>query len=457
MPPITGLTDFAKRNDLISFLDRYCLRRQYFRTVENTFLELGRIKTFSENEKTELQNRRMKDILKYAYDNCLYYKQLFDEYGLDIDTLDNFSRLPFLTKDVIRKHGRDLISRAVNSIFLVKRNTGGSTGEPLEFYSDASACAIDLAHHKYLYHIIGYEPADIIASGSGIVVPARYRTKNIYWLRRSKHNIWWHICFSALYLNDDTIGIYVKELLKVKPSILRGYPSFWGAIARYILMKKIDIDFKVKGVNLTAEICSTEQRELIERAFNSKVFFEYGQTELTLFCYTDRTSFTYQASPVYGYIEVIKDDGTYADDGEEGEVVATSLCNRGMPFIRYRTGDRVIVRRRRGGMIWFDVFYGRTQDYVFDKKNRKIALTALIFGQNFAAFKNMIRWQLQQDEIGTIIIKIIRGPLYTIQDEKEITGKIKDSADIDVMFKYDDRMSLSKTGKFLFLIQNCRN
>ena len=109
MPPITGLTDFAKRNDLISFLDRYCLRRQYFRTVENTFLELGRIKTFSENEKTELQNRRMKDILKYAYDNCLYYKQLFDEYGLDIDTLDNFSRLPFLTKDVIRKHGRDLI------------------------------------------------------------------------------------------------------------------------------------------------------------------------------------------------------------------------------------------------------------------------------------------------------------------------------------------------------------
>jgi phenylacetate-CoA ligase len=446
---------FAKRSDLVSFLDRNCLRRPYFQTIERTFLELKRVETLSLSEKVELQKQRMLALLNHAQANCPYYNEVFSKRGINIKSLDHLSKIPFLTKEIVREHGSEMISRKTKRISLVRRNTGGSTGEPLEFYSDRDAGAIDLAHHKFLYDLMGHEPGDIIAGGAGISVPKGHRDKGIFWVRGSKYSIWWHLCFSGLYLNENTIKSYIEHFLKVKPSILRGYPSFWDTIATYLLTHNIKLDFKVKGVNLTAEICLDTQRERIEKAFSTKVFFEYGQGELTVFCYTNGSLPMYQTAPLYGYIEVVKDNGEPAKPNEEGEVIATSLCNQVMPFIRYRTGDRVVVSRREGGMIWFEHFDGRTQDYVLDKNNQKVAITSLIFGQHFKAFKNITQWQLRQDRIGHMLITIARGSSYTEKDEREIVDKIKNSACLDLSFQYTDQIPLSKNGKFSFLIRNC--
>lgn len=452
---LTKIKEFAKKSDFLLFWDRNCLRRHYFQIIERTFLELKRIETLSVSEKVELQKQEMFALLEHARVNCPYYKELFNRHNIDIKSLGSFSKIPFLTKEIVREHSQRIVSRNTNRMFLVRRNTGGSTGEPLEFYSDADACAIDLAHHKFLYDLMGYELGDIIVGGAGIAIPKSHRDRDIYWARGSKHSIWWHLCFSALYLNESTMKFYINHLLKTKPSILRGYPSFWDAIAGYLLAHNIKIDFKVKGANLSAEICLDMQRERIEKAFNTKVFLEYGQSELTVFCYTNGLSSMYQTAPLYGYIEVVKDNGEPAAPGEEGEVIATSLCNRGMPFIRYKTGDRVVVSRCEGGMIWFERFEGRTQDYVLDNNNQKVALTALIFGQHFKAFKNIIRWQLRQNRIGHVIITITKGPLYTEKDEREIMEKIKNSACVDLTFKYADQIPLGQNGKSLFLIRNC--
>ena len=446
---------FAKSSNFFSFLDRNCFRRPYFQIIEKTFLELKRIETLSVSEKAEFQKQKILALLNHAFVNCPYYNELFNRHNIDIKSLDSLSKIPFLTKEIVRKYGRQMVSRNTKRVCLVKRNTGGSTGEPLEFYSDADACAIDLAQHKFLYDLMGYEPGNIIAGGAGVAIPQSHRDRGIYWVRGSKHSLWWQLCFSALYLNESTIKFYINHLLETKPVLLRGYPSFWDTIAGYLLTHNIKIDFKVKGVNLSAEICLDIQRERIEEAFNTKVFLEYGQSELTVFCYTNGSSPMYQTSPFYGYIEVVKDNREPANPGEEGEVIATSFGNRGMPFIRYKTGDRVVVSRREGGMIWFERFEGRTQDYVLDKNNQKVALTALIFGQHFKAFKNIIKWQLQQNRIGQVIITITKGPLYTEKDEREIVDKIKNAACIDLTFQYADQIPLGKNGKFLFLIRNC--
>ena len=447
---------FAKSSNFISFLDRFFFRRPYFQIIKKTFLELKHIETLSVSEKAELQKQKMLALLNHASANCPYYNDLFLRHDIEIKSLDNLSKIPFLTKEIIRKYGRQMVARNTERMFLVKRNTGGSTGEPLEFYSDADACAVDLAHHKFLYDLMGYEPGDVIAGGAGIAIPRSHRDRGIYWVKRSKYSIWWHLCYSALYLNEQSIKFYIEHLLETKPSILRGYPSFWDTIAGYLLAHNIRINFKVKGANLSAEICLDMQKERIEKAFNTKVFLEYGQSELTVFCYTNGSSSMYQTAPLYGYIEVVKDNGEQAKLGEEGEIIATSLCNRGMPFIRYKTGDRAVVSHRKGGMVWFERFEGRTQDYVFDKNNQKIALTALIFGQHFRALKNIIKWQFQQNQAGHVVIKIVKGPFYAEEDEREIIDKIQSSACIDLSFSYEDYISLSKNGKFLFLIQNCQ-
>ena len=42
------------------------------------------------------------------------------------------------------------------------------------------------------------------------------------------------------------------------------------------------------------------------------------------------------------YVEILKEDGTEARDGEMGELVITVLTNYTMPLIRYRIGDMAI-------------------------------------------------------------------------------------------------------------------
>jgi phenylacetate-CoA ligase len=337
---------------------------------------------------------------------------------------------------------------------LVKRNTGGSTGEPLGFYSDELAGAIDDAHHRYLYTIMGYKNGDVIADSGGIFIPKKLRDKNIYWLKYPKNTVWEDLGYSALYLTDSTIKYYIENLLEVKPAILRGYPSFWNKIAEYILSENIKLNFKVKGVNLTAEMCSDEQKENIEKAFSIMVYFEYGHSEMSVFCYTDDTTYTYKSSPIYGYVEVIKDNGEPASLGEEGEIVATSFCNRGMPFIRYRTGDRGVVSYRNGGIVHFKKIQGRTQDYIISRDNQKIFLTALIFGQHFKSFRKISKWQLIQNNIGKVTIKIVKLEGYSQDDENEIKEKIQNVANIELNFDYVNEIPLTQRGKHMFLIQN---
>ena len=180
---------FVKRSDFFSFLDRNCLRRPYFQIIEKSFLELKRVETLSLDEKVELQKQKMLALLNHAQASCPYYNEVFKKRKIDIRSLDHLSQIPFLTKEIVRKHGPEMVSRKTKRIFLIKRNTGGSTGEPLGFYSDPDACAIDLAHHKFLYDLMGHVPGDIIAGGAGISVPKNHRNKNIYWVEGSKYGI----------------------------------------------------------------------------------------------------------------------------------------------------------------------------------------------------------------------------------------------------------------------------
>lgn len=450
------IIDFAKKNNLFFYLGMHFIRRDYFQKQKLIFGELKRIEKLSEQDKSEIQEEQMFRILTYAHDNCPYYRKLFDDYHINISSIDSLKAIPFLTKEIVSKEGRSMLSETIKKTSLVKRNTGGSTGEPLEFYSDAMAGAIDSAHHRYLYSIMGTKSGDIIARGGGIFVPRHLRNRNIYWIKNSKYNVWGDIGYSSLYLTEETIKFYIWDFLKAKPSILRGYPSFWSKMAEYILANKISLPFSIKGIILTAEICLEEQRKIIEEVFSSQVYFEYGQAELVCFCYTRDKTYTYETSPIYGYLEVIKDNGEEAEEGEEGEVIATSFCNIGMPFIRYKTGDRIRVEKRNRGMVYFRSMHGRSQDYIISNDCHKIPLTALIFGQHFRAFGKIASWQLVQNEIGEVVVKIVKRPGYSCEDEKEIRKKFQDVADFELAFDYVKEIPLTISGKRSFLVQNIR-
>jgi len=400
-------------------------------------------------------NRKLSLILHYANVHCPYYRNIFQEAGFDPAQMDCFERLPLLDKTIIRSHRNELISDEITTMDFYTMNTGGSTGEPLEFIVSRIAGLIDEIHQEFAYRTtMQYQPGDVIVAFDGSSVPIKSLNAHIYWVSNGGRDIpYGRLSYSSLYLEEETIPYYIKHILDTKPSILRGYPSFINSIAEFIIEKSISITFPIKGVQLTAENAHTWQIENIQKAFNTRVFLQYGHSEVCVYGYTFDNSYEYHCSPFYGYTEVLSVDGKKVKPGEVGEVVVTGFYNFAMPFIRYRTGDMALFNGDTEGITSLGRIVGRTQDYIIRDNGEKVALTALIFGQHYRAFKNMKKWQLQQDIPGKVKVRIIKEKEFSGEDELEIRTKFKDICGVETEFEYVNFIPLTSRGKFRFLIQ----
>ena len=421
--------------------------------IENQIIRKLKIfESLSESKAKESQNLILTNFLKYSYENTNYYKKLFDDNNINIEEEEDFEKIPFLSKEIINKNLPSLLSEKFSIGELLKRSTGGSTGKPLMFYSNSKAGIADSGHHRYLYSIMGYDKGDLIIGCGGIQIDDSLKAKNIYWIK-NKGNVFGDYMFSVLYLSEKNISTYVNKILQLKPNIMRGYPSFYDRLATYINDNSIKIDFNIKGINLTAEMCSITQRRNIERAFSTMIYFEYGHKEISLYFYTQDNNYEYISSPIYGYVEVLDDQGKKTKIGEIGNIVTTGFNNFGMPFIRYKTGDLGKLSYRNGGIIHLEEIHGRTQDFLVDKNKNKIYIISTIYGNKLNAFNNFYRWQIFQEITGKAEIRIIKKPSFTLNDENEILDFFSFFKGIDFFIKYVDSIKKSKIGKYNLLVQ----
>tara|TARA_B110000902_G_scaffold63988_1_gene75813 strand:+ start:1144 stop:2436 length:1293 start_codon:yes stop_codon:yes gene_type:complete len=422
------------------------------RIVEHNISKLSEF--HEKNINFDFKNVNLKllhEILKHAKNNVPYYDKIISD-G-DINSPDIFENIPILTKQLIRENIDTLKSTNVPESFLLARKTGGSTGEPLSFWSSGDT---EMLHQTFLYKLNGYKLGDKILVMDGTKINEDLLIKNIFWSQKNNGNMlpFGGMVLSSLYLNKNNIKIYLDFLISYKPEFIRGYPAFIYDIANFIIENKIDIGFELKAIELTSELCLDYQIIAIEKGFDTKVIGQYGHTEACVFGYTIDSSFEYYCSPLYGAVEVLDENNNQVKEGEEGEIISTSFSNFAFPLIRYRTGDRAIFGGCSNGIVKLKKVLGRTADFIINKDNDKVLLTALIFGQHFNAFAKIIKWQIIQNEPGIVIIKIERSLGYSKLDEDEISSTFLNSGKTYVLFEYTAEFIKTKRGKTKFVIQN---
>ena len=400
-----------------------------------------------------VKEKRLIKTLKYAYKHSRYYKQVFDQNSVKINQIEKcWDNIPFLDKSIIRQEQENILAVSITNNYVGHFTTGGSTGQPLGFYT-LGGC--DAEHQEFLFKIIGYKPEDKILALDGTVVPDNLLEQNIFWEIKSSTDLpYGRVALSSQYLNGENICRYVDFLNNFKPDIIRGYPSFISDIANYILHNNIKLSFKLKGVELTSESYYEYQIDNIRRAFNTRVFSQYGHAEASVFGYTVDDSMMTYCSPLYGYTEVIGDDGIHVKPGQIGEIVATGFFNYAMPFIRYRTGDLAEYDGEDSGIVRLRRIFGRTQDYIYTKNMEKILLTAIVFGRHYKAFDNIYKWQIVQNEPGEIIFRIIKNLSFSEGDQIELQDNFCKIAKIKTCFEFVETLPLTQRGKSKFLIQN---
>jgi phenylacetate-CoA ligase len=404
----------------------------------------------------EYRDRYLAQTLDYAYSNCAYYRALFDDLFGGRPQLGDFHRIPLLEKAVIRERQTELVSARLRDMSSFTMNTGGSTGEPLEFPRSTNTGFVGAVHQLFAFQQMGYAPGDRVVAVDGVSIPPGLLRRHVYWIRTGSDIPHGRMSYSSLYLNPGNMQHYVDSILRVRPAFIRGYPSAIGQIAAYLAENRIDVPFRIKGVQLTAEVAHGWQIRNIEEAMRTKVYLQYGHSEACVYAHSFGDSRELVCSPFYGLTEVLGADGNHVGSGDTGEVVVTGFHNFALPFIRYRTGDLATFSRDDRGLVVLSRLMGRTQDIVFTRQGDPVTLTALVFGQHYHAFRNIRQWQVVQDVPGEVTIRINRGAGFSRHDEEEIRGRFMTLCAMETHFDYVESMPLTQRGKLPFLIQNVR-
>lgn len=129
---------------------------------------------------------------------------------------------------------------------------------------------------------------------------------------------------------QDAYKIFNKERINV----VCGPPSWLIEVAGQT------IGYPVRAVLSSSEVMKKDMRSYLFKCWGAEIFDHYGTTEMGLGGAVECQA--HQGMHIREndlYFETIAPDGTPLPDGQEGELLVTTLTRKGMPFIRYRTGD----------------------------------------------------------------------------------------------------------------------
>jgi phenylacetate-CoA ligase len=298
--------------------------------------EIGKFHTLSREEMDRVQSDKLNRLLSYLYANNDFYRPLLSKEGFDPEDLSggfDFEELPFLTKPLIQRFERGMISSG--HFRLSNRHTSGSSGDPMGFAKDraASACMDAMMHEMYSWH--GIELGDRQARVWGTPITPTHRL-----MARAKDLLFNHRRLLFFDLSTEKSVKFFRQMLQFRPRCIYGVTNCLCEFARVLIRAGHNpADIGMDVVIATSEIMSPNYRSLLERAFGCRVVDEYGCSETGIIAFECPSGSMHLANHNL-FVEVVSlNNQGPVPDGELGEIVITELHSYGMPFVRYRIGD----------------------------------------------------------------------------------------------------------------------
>ena len=124
-------------------------------------LELKRHQKLSPTKLKKIQIKRLKKIIRHAYDNVKFYNELYKKNNIrpgDIKSIDDLRKLPIITKEDIQKnYPKRIIAKKVNINKCTIVPTSGSTGISLKVGMGKKTKDYSLALVYYAFNELGFK------------------------------------------------------------------------------------------------------------------------------------------------------------------------------------------------------------------------------------------------------------------------------------------------------------
>ena len=285
----------------------------------------------------KLQGQRLQDTVYRVYQNVPFYRKKMQEAGLapeNIKSIEDINKLPFTTKADLRdNYPYGLFASPMSEIIRIHASSG-TTGKPtvvgytrndITNWSEVAARALVCAggnSHSVVQVAYGY---GLFTGGLGM----HYGVEKLGG--------------SVIPISGGNTKRQIMIMKDFGSTIICCTPSYALYIAE--VMQEMGVapsELKLQSAILGAEPWSEEMRRDIENKLGIKAFDIYGLSEIigpgvAMECECQSGAHIFED---YFYPEIINlKTGKPCPDGEEGELVLTTLGKKAMPMIRYRTRD----------------------------------------------------------------------------------------------------------------------
>jgi phenylacetate-CoA ligase len=407
-----------------------------------SFRRLRRNVRLPRSELERIQAQKLQTLVRHAYHNVGYYRELLDAAGVrpeDIKEAGDLTNIPITTKEVLQDLPLDArVAKGVEPDRCFAYYTSGSTGKPLSLLLDP----MDFLRQTLLilrtYMEIGYK-----ATGKYAYVGATHESD------RPQYGFQSLGLFRSRYICAlDDIDTQIRELQHFKPDLLVTYPSVLRLLAQKVRDDKIG-DIVPEVIGTGAEVLDKDTKLLAQTVFQAPVRDLYSTVECGNIAFEcERGGYHLNMDSLI--VECIR-NGQPLSAGERGEVVITNLDLFTTPFIRYNLGDICVLGNGACPC-------GRELPIIHSLEGRSDECVRLPGGEKVPGIKFILNlrfltalkeFRIIQESPDSLLVELVKGPGFNAgtirQVKKEIQRLVGEK--LNIKLKMVHSIARGRTGK----------
>ncbi len=307
------------------------------------YLAKGDLKNITSKVIEDFQLFKLRKTLNYACQESVFYRELFREHGInpsDVKCLADLPKLPFTTPANLAEVPYKILSVSLTRVGRVfTRVTSGTSGQPkkvfftgndLEIITDGMAAIMNTALSSAGLASRGCVVQIFLANGTSM--------SQVSLVARGVEKM------GGLPIAGDItadVDEQIEAIERAKPAMLMGSASRIYRITQEARQCHNLANIGVNIIFITSEYLPLSMRRNLEAFWEAEVYHHYGMTEaglaMAIECQAHDGFHFNEADFLFEVVDPAT--GEVLKEGEEGELVFTTLSREGMPLIRYRTGD----------------------------------------------------------------------------------------------------------------------
>lgn len=296
----------------------------------------------------EFQEKKLKEALLYVFKNSPYYKRILREFDIDrVRRLEDLRQLPVTTKDDLQRHNWDFLCVPKDRI-VEYTSTSGTLGKPVTIALTERDLQ-RLAYNECIsFACANGQPGDLYQLM--LTLDRQFMAGIAYYEGIRK------LGGGLIRVGPGLPVLQWETIERLRPTVLVAVPSFVVKLIEYANQQNIELNkCSVRKAVFIGESLRDEHLQLnalgkaISEAWNIELYSTYASTEM-------QTAFTECGHSAGGHhhpeliiVELLDENNQPVKPGEAGELTITTLGVEGMPLVRYKTGDVVMVYNKPCG------------------------------------------------------------------------------------------------------------